>query len=172
MLISRLACNRGWLKASQQVHKDYMPIIVWNDTCILIIWAASSEFGTYHLCEQRRFGRACASAQSRQSLRCSLIQAMSQEESSERKPDPWPLWMAGHAQLKICHDGMLEDTNSLDGAHFVSMPILCWFAKTDAQQSQPRSCQCICKILWNSIYLFVRSQNFERKQNSDSNQRP
>ena len=26
-----------------------------------IIWAASSEFGTYWLCEQRRFRRACAS---------------------------------------------------------------------------------------------------------------
>ena len=41
-----------------------------------------------------------ASAQSRQNLRCSLIQAVSQEEPSDRKPDPWPLWMAGHAQLK------------------------------------------------------------------------
>ena len=65
------------------------------------IWAAPSEFGTYRLCEQRRFRRACASAQSRQNLRCSLIQAVSQEEPSDRKPDPWPLWMAGHAQLKF-----------------------------------------------------------------------
>ena len=65
------------------------------------IWTASSEFDTYSLCEQWRFRRACASAQSRQNLRCSLIQAVSQEESSDRKPDPWPLWMAGHAQLKF-----------------------------------------------------------------------
>ena len=65
------------------------------------IWAAPSEFGTYRLCEQRRFRRACASAQSRQNLRCSLIQAVSQEEPSDRQPDPWPLWMAGHAQLKF-----------------------------------------------------------------------
>ena len=63
-------------------------------------WTASSEFGTYRLCEQRRFRRACASAQSRQNLRCSLIQAVSQAKPSDRKPDPWPLWMAGHAQLK------------------------------------------------------------------------
>ena len=61
----------------------------------------SSEFGTYRLCEQRRFRRACASAQSRQNLRYSLIQAVSQEEPSDRNPDPWPLWMAGHAQLKF-----------------------------------------------------------------------
>ena len=44
------------------------------------IWAATSEFGTYCLCEQRRFRRACASAQSRQNLHCSLIQAVSREE--------------------------------------------------------------------------------------------
>ena len=66
-----------------------------------INWAASSDFGTYRLCEQRRFRRACASAQSRQNLHCSLIQAVSREEPSDRKPDPWPLWMAGHAQLKF-----------------------------------------------------------------------
>ena len=42
----------------------------------------------YRLCEQRRFRRACASAQSRQNLRCSLIQAVSQEEPSDRKPVP------------------------------------------------------------------------------------
>ena len=56
-----------------------------------ITWAAPSEFGTYRLCEQRRFRRACASAQSRQNLRCSLIQTVSQEEPSDRKPDPWSL---------------------------------------------------------------------------------
>ena len=64
-------------------------------------WAASSEFGTYRLCEQRRFRRACASAQSRQNLRCLLIQAVRQEEPSDRKPDPWPLSIAGHVQLKF-----------------------------------------------------------------------
>ena len=57
----------------------------------LIIRTASSEFVTYRLCEQRRFRRACASAQSRQNLRCSLIQAVSQEEPSDRIPDLWPL---------------------------------------------------------------------------------
>ena len=67
----------------------------------MFMWTASSEIGTYRLCEQRRFRRPCATAQSRQNLRCSLIQAVSQEKPSDRKPDPWPLWMAGHAQLKF-----------------------------------------------------------------------
>ena len=40
-------------------------------------------------------------AQSRQNRRCSLIQAVSQEEPSDRKPDPWPRWMAGNVQLKF-----------------------------------------------------------------------
>ena len=73
----------------------------WGRYLMIIKWTASSEFGTYRLCEQRRFRRACASAQSRQNLRCSLIQAVNQEEPSHRKPDPWPLWIAGHAQLKF-----------------------------------------------------------------------
>ena len=65
------------------------------------IWTMSSEFGTYRLCEQRRFRRACSSAQSRQNLRCLPIQAVSQEEPSDRKPDPWPFRMAVHALLKF-----------------------------------------------------------------------
>ena len=58
---------------------------------------------------------AYASAQSRQNLRCSLIQAVSQEEPSDRRSlAPLNGWACA---VKICHDGMLEDTNSLDGAH-------------------------------------------------------
>ena len=34
---------------------------------------------------------AYASSESRQNVRCSLIQAVSQVEPSDRKPDPWPL---------------------------------------------------------------------------------
>ena len=29
--------------------------------------------------------------------------------------------MARHAQLKFCDEGMLEDTNSLDGAHILKL---------------------------------------------------
>ena len=83
------------------ICKENTCIIVMNMPYVKTIWTASSEFGTYRLCEQRTFRRACASAQSRQNRRCSPIQAVSQEEPSDRKPDPWPLWMAGHAQLKF-----------------------------------------------------------------------
>ena len=50
---------------------------------------------------QDDLGMHCIIWASRQNLCCSLIQAVSQEEPSDRKPDPWPLWMAGHAQLKF-----------------------------------------------------------------------
>ena len=83
------------------------------------IWTASSEFGTYRLCEQRRFRRACAFAQSRQNLRCSLIQAVSQEEPSDLKARSLAPLNGCACAVKICHDGMLEDTNSLDAAHLI-----------------------------------------------------
>ena len=35
-----------------------------------------------------------------QNRRCSLLQAVSQEEPSDRKPDPWPLW--GNARRHKC----------------------------------------------------------------------
>ena len=93
----------GWFISGNKVTKAIHQILNSHKsfTHIEIIWAAPREFGTYRLCQQRRFRRACASAQSRQNLRCSLIQAVSQEEPSDRQPDPWPLWMAGHAQLKF-----------------------------------------------------------------------
>ena len=85
-------------------------------------WTASSEFGTYRLCEQRRFRRACACTQSRQNLRCSLIQAVSQKEPSDRKPDPWPLWMAGHAQLKFVMTECSKTQMRLTGLSFQRPP--------------------------------------------------
>ena len=99
--------------------------------CKQSTWAPSSEFGTYRLCEQRRFRRACASAQSRQNLRCSLIQAVSQEEPSDRKPDPWPLWMAGHAQLKF---------------------VMTECSKTQIRLTRPT---CIWFVKWNNLKLHV-----------------
>ena len=91
----KLGKSSSWAKAPHPALKTK------REMTKCINWTASNEFGTYRLCEQRRFRRACASAQSRQNLRCSLIQAVNQEEPSDRKPDPWPLWMAGHAQLKF-----------------------------------------------------------------------
>ena len=101
--------------------KSILQTSFWVNICgRMAIWTASSEFGTYRLCEQRRFRRACASAQSRQNLRYSIIQAVSQEEPSDRKPDPWPLWMAGHAQLKFVMTECSKTQNRLTGLILLS----------------------------------------------------
>ena len=55
---------------------------------------------------------------SRQILRCSLIQAVNQEETLDRKPDLWPLWMAGHAQLKFVMTECLKTQIRLTGLIF------------------------------------------------------
>ena len=86
------------------------------------IWTASSEFGTYRLCEQRRFRRASASAQSRQnSPEPSLLAHTSSESRGtfRQKARSLALLNVWACAVKICNDGMLEDTNSLDGAHIM-----------------------------------------------------
>ena len=90
------------------------------------IWTASSEFGTYHVCEQRRFRRDCAD-QARLRIRAvspepSLLAHTSSESRGTfrqkiRSLAPLNGWACA---VEICHDGMLEDTNSLDGAHMMS----------------------------------------------------
>ena len=64
---------------------------------------------TFHLIILRLYGPsqanlvliAYASSEGSGETEHLLIQAASQEEPSDRKPDPWPLWMAGHAHLKF-----------------------------------------------------------------------
>ena len=88
----------------------------------IIKWTASSEFGTYHLCEQQRFRRACAVSPSLHIRAVSPEPSLLAHKSSEprgtfrqkaRSLVPLNGWACA---VKICHDGMLEDTNSLDGA--------------------------------------------------------
>ena len=50
-------------------------------------WSSSWDYGTYHIGDQRRFSRACASTQSRQSLRCSPTWSMEVDEGSHQKSD-------------------------------------------------------------------------------------
>ena len=77
-----------------------------------LIWASSWDYGTYPVSDQRRLRRAWASAQSRQSLRCSRTWSMDVEEGSHQKSDIQPHWMAAHACLKNeyekCHNLMIN----------------------------------------------------------------
>ena len=49
--------------------------------------AGSYDYGSYHIGDQRRLRRACASAQSHQSLRCSETWSMEVDERSDQKSD-------------------------------------------------------------------------------------
>ena len=96
---------------TKMINKKFMTKLVNS------IWTASSEFGTYRICEQRRFGRACASAQSRQNLQL-LAHTSSESRGTFRQKARSLAPLNGWAcAVKICHDGLLEDTNSFDGAH-------------------------------------------------------
>ena len=65
-----------------------------------------------------------------------IIQAVSQEEPSDRKPDPWPLWMAGHAQLKFVMTECSKTQIRLTGlkskqirnrSHYCALSIILWW---------------------------------------------
>ena len=97
-----------WFTVFKRICSFNLPFL------LKIYWTVSSEFGTYRLCEQRRFRIACTSEQSRQNLRCSLIQeSRGTFRQKVRSMAPLNGWACA---VKIYHDGMLEDTNSLDGA--------------------------------------------------------
>ena len=66
----------------------------------IIIWASSWDYDTYRIGDQRKLRRFCASAQSRQSLRCSHTWSMELDEGSDRKSDIYLHRMAAHASLK------------------------------------------------------------------------
>ena len=93
----------------------------WSLTSFMysLLWAGSSEFGSYRLYVQRRLRRACASVQS-----CAvspepplLAHTGNESRGTFRQKARSLAPLNGWAWVKICHDGMLEDTNSLDVAH-------------------------------------------------------
>ena len=91
------SCHRNKIPWQQNsfILKGYSAIRIKETYSYLYIWDMTLYWPTVF------FIIWTASAQSRQNRRCSLIQAVNQEEPSNRKPDPRPLWMAGHAQLKF-----------------------------------------------------------------------
>ena len=95
-----------------------------------IVWTASSEFGTYSLYEPIRAAKVQASLRIRAvSPEPSLLAHTSSESKGTfrqkaRSLTPLNGWACA---VKICHDGMLEDTNSLDMARMI------WYVPLDTQ---------------------------------------
>ena len=74
-------------------------------------WTASSEFGSYRLCEQRRFSpRSLARTSAARSYKQWVKRNLQTESQTLAPLNGWA------CAVKICNDGMLEDTNSFDGA--------------------------------------------------------
>ena len=86
-----------------------------------LIWAASSEFGTYRLCEQQRFRRACAVSPEPPLLAHTSSESGGTFRQKARSLAPLNGWACA---VKICHDGMLEDTNSLEAPHIMMFNVL------------------------------------------------
>ena len=69
---------------------------------------------------------------------CSLIQALSREEPSDRKPDSWPLWMAGRAQLKFVMTECSKTQIRLTGLNYVCYTVRQRITKTFIKAKQSR----------------------------------
>ena len=103
----------------------------------IYIRACLWEHDTYHICDQRRLRRACASAQSRQSLRCSLVQHRGLEEGPGKEPHLWPFWVARQAfkrsQTARCSRNgsykILEQNNNADLPYLVVVFFQNWNRK-------------------------------------------
>ena len=54
--------NLFYRRDSASLNYSISILLVWRK--MLTSWAGSNEFGSYHLCEQQRFGRSCASPES------------------------------------------------------------------------------------------------------------
>ena len=99
--------------------------------CILN-WAASSEFGTHRLCAAKVQASLRIRAVSPEPPLLAHTSSDSKGTFKQKARSLAPLkgWACA---VKICHDGMLEDTNSLDASHLMLFRL---------------SCQCLESINW------------------------
>ena len=81
---------------------------------LLLQWTTSSDFGTYRLCEQRRFRRVCAVSPEPPLLAHTSSESRGTFRQKARSLAPLNGWACA---VKICHGVILEDTNLLDRAH-------------------------------------------------------
>ena len=61
--------------------------------------------------------------------------------------------------VKICHDGMLEDTNSLDGAHFIAVHAQCKSWDPVAEEILPYICDITLPILAGILHSGLDSRH-------------
>ena len=82
-------------------------------TLSFIRWTASSEFGTYRAAKVQASLRIRAVSPEPSLLAHASSESRGTMRQKARSLAPLDGWACA---VKICHDGMLEDTNSLDAA--------------------------------------------------------
>ena len=70
----------------KQTKSETVECLTYNRHPLNYKWA-SWDYGTYHIGDQRRLRRSCASTQSRQSLRCSHTWSIEEDEGFDQETD-------------------------------------------------------------------------------------
>ena len=111
-----------------------------------LIWAGSSEFGSYHLCEQRRFGRSCASPESQL-----LAQASNKSRGTFRQKArslaPLNDWAWA---VQIFHDQDCSKTQIR-----LTRPYSCASVNNNKKCAIGRSENERKSVLWGKMFIFV-----------------
>ena len=106
-------CKEGttdWKHAANMNEKRCLTFDVINEhvNCEIVNWASLWDNSTYGIGDQRMLRRACASTQSRQSLRCSFTWSVEVDEGSDRKSDTgwlrmrvWRMRLFGNTSIYV-----------------------------------------------------------------------
>ena len=109
---------------------------------IFFKWTASSEFGTYRLCEQRRFRRACASARSyKQWIKRNL-----QRESQIPSPSEW----LGMRSWNLSWRNARRHKFAWRGPNYVFLNLLLFFKRSIFYV---RSITHVATVLWRRFVM-------------------
>ena len=90
-------CVNYWFLQGGTAFAAYSCLFVSSE---FLISASCWDYSNYHIGDQRRFRRACVSAQSRQSLRLLHTSSIKVDEGSDQTLDTYLLAMTAHARLK------------------------------------------------------------------------
>ena len=128
------------------MHNKYQ-----HQLCFLVL-ATVGHVGTYHICELRRPGYACVSAQTCQRFRCLLTQSIDLVKSSDQTLDLVPLDMSAW----VCAVGVCACVISTKRHNWASTREA-WFSWVGKQQRRRPACafaqsyQCLVIRLLESI---------------------
>ena len=111
-----------------------------------LIWTGSSEFGSYHLFEQRRFGRSCASPES-QLLTQTSNESRGTFRQKARSLAPLNDWAWA---VKIFHDQECSKTQIR-----LSGPYSCASVNNNKKCAIGRSENERKSVLWGKMFIFV-----------------